>query len=145
LNHGFWSATDAIGVSAYPPLTWQPNPSQQELDASWKALHDDWMKIANRWKRPLHLTEVGYQSVSSAAATPWTAAPSAVPDSALQARCFEAFRKAWAGEKGLSRALVWATSAEDPLSIPFATSFEPLGKPAESVIAEFFSLRSRIR
>jgi hypothetical protein len=97
------------------------------------------LQLSDRWKRPLHFTEVGYTSSTAAAATPWTYGEKDTPDAALQARCFEAFRKAWTGQKALVRASVWATS--DPDSAGYDMSFDPIGKPAEAVLRHLFAER----
>jgi hypothetical protein len=142
LNHGFWADADAIGVSSYYPLSINVSPTQQELDAAWQTRHDEFLALSKKFDRPIHITEVGYASVSSAARTPWSSAPGATSDLALQARCYEAFRKAWEGEPALARANIWATEVEDPASESFLFSFETLGKPAEEVLRRFF--RSRL-
>lgn len=140
--HGFWSDADAIGVSAYFPLSLSPNPSQEELDAAWKARHDEFTALSLNWHRPIHFTEVGYASVTSAARTPWQGVPEDLSDLDLQARCYEAFRKAWAGDRNLVRANIWATEAEDPALSDYLFSFETIGKPAEQVLRRFFGTRA---
>lgn len=138
LNHGFWDEADAIGMSGYYPLSLEANPRQEDLDAAWQKLRLEFVELSRRWNRPIHMTEVGYQSASSAASTPWSAPAGALPDEDLQARCFDAFRKAWVGESALVRANIWSTAAEGPDSPAFPMSFEPLGKSAEQVLRKFF-------
>lgn len=140
-DHSFWADADAIGVSAYYPLSDNVNPTQDELDAAWQARRAEFHALSNQWQRPIHITETGYSSVSSAAHTPWAAAPGDTSDLALQARCFEAFRKAWSGDRSLVRANIWATEVESPDSGGFSMSFETIGKPAEEVLKRFFSER----
>ncbi|MGK5084285.1 hypothetical protein WDW37_13395 [Bdellovibrionota bacterium FG-1] len=144
LDHPFWTEADAIGVSAYYPLSRENQPTQPVLDAAWLSVHDQLIAVSEQWKRPLHITEVGYPSVSSAALQPWVPAPAAVTDFGLQARCFEAFRKAWQGERALVRANIWAVSMEEPGSDEYWMGFGPLGKPAEQVLSVFFSARQSL-
>jgi len=141
-DHSFWDDADAIGVSAYYPLSLNPDPPQAELDAAWRARHDEFAALSLKWHRPIHITEVGYASVTSAARTPWEGVPEDKSDFALQARCYEAFRRAWAGDHSLVRANVWATEAEDPSLGDYLLSFETIGKPAENVLRQFFSQRA---
>lgn len=139
LDYGFWDEVDAIGVSAYFPLSTKPDPAQDVLDAAWLAERTKLLQLSSKWNRPLHFTEVGYTSSTAAAATPWTYGSTDTPDPALQARCFDAFRKTWTGQKGLVRANVWATS--DSAGSDPAMSFDPLGKPAEAVLRQLFAER----
>lgn len=136
----FWADADAIGISAYYPLSAAADPSQAELDAAWSRLRSELVGLSVRHGRPLHLTEVGYPTTTRAAATPWDPGPEPRFDSALQARCFEAFRRAWEREPALVRANVWATS--DPLQHGNSLGFEVLGKPAEAILREFFGIRA---
>jgi hypothetical protein len=144
-DHAFFDDVDAIGVSAYYPLSDNPDPSQAELDAAWSKQHDELVALSRKWHRPLHVTEVGYASVTSAAKTPWAGTSGDKSDFDLQARCYESFRRAWAGDRSLVRANVWATEAEDPALEDYLYSFETIGKPAEQVLRRFFSQRLRRR
>jgi len=137
LNHDILAEADALGVSAYFPLASSDDPSQEELDRAWGALKGRLLSAADRIQLPLHITEVGYQSARGAARTPWSAPADAAVDFDLQARCYEAFRRAWRGESRLARVSFWATGGE-PDSPGLERSFEPLGKPAEGVAAAFF-------
>ncbi|HUP57227.1 MAG TPA: hypothetical protein VM598_07220, partial [Bdellovibrionota bacterium] len=138
-DYGFWDEADAIGVSAYFPLSIVPNPTQEMLDRGWQGHRERLKKVADKWKRPLHMTEVGYSSSSTTAATPWTIGEGAVPDAPLQARCFMAFAKAWVDQPWMVRATVWSTG--DPAG-DHSMSGDPLGKPAEAILRAFFQARS---
>lgn len=137
-EQGFWEDVDAIGLSAYFPLSPADHPTQEELTHAWLRIRDEQTAWARRLGRPLHITEVGYESREGAARTPWSAEGSR-PDWQLQARCFEAFRRAWQGEKLLVRAGIWATGPQNPAGYPF--DFETIGKPAEEILKRFFWLR----
>lgn len=137
LKHHFWDAADAIGMSGYFPLSESEQPSQAELDAAWRLRRVELSALAKKWNRPLHLTEVGYPSVPTAAKTPW-AYDGRTSDFAVQARCFEAFRKAWSGDPALARVNIWATEGGNAALPSFSYGFEPLGKPAEDILRRFF-------
>lgn len=139
LDYGFWDEADAIGVSTYFPLSTKKDPAQSILDSSWRSLRTKLLQVSKQWNRPLHFTEIGYTSSTAAAATPWAYTSTDTPDSALQARCFDAFRKTWTGQKALVRASVWGVS--DPDAPDNAMSFDPLGKPAEVVLKRLFAER----
>ncbi|APR79805.1 Hypothetical protein A7982_05152 [Minicystis rosea] len=140
LDVGFWSDADAVGVSAYYPLDDHDEPTQERLDARWRAIRDKILRVAHAHGRPVHISEIGYPSMTHAAARPWDGSTKAPPDPDLQARCFEAFRRAWEGDRDLMRVNVWAESdprTEDPLG------FGTLGKPAEAVIRRMFTERAK--
>jgi hypothetical protein len=140
LDVGFWEDADAIGVSAYFPLTVHDATSQDDLDAAWRDLREKILRVARAHGRPVHISEIGYPSMTHAAARPWDGTTPAPPDPELQARCFEAFRRAWEGVRELVRVNVWAASdprAEDP------RGFGIFGKPAEAVIHRMFRERTQ--
>ncbi len=136
----FWDAVDAIGVSAYFPLSNKMDPPQAELDAAWAAKKKELLALSKKWNRPLHVTEVGYSNEDSTAMTPWEiSSPVPKQNDALQARCFEAFRKAWKDEKQLVRVNVWSSTGGEAARQPIAG--DPVGRPAEKVIEAFVTER----
>ena len=154
-ERGFWDSVDAIGVSAYFPLSERVNPTQEELDSAWLKRRESLTRLSQRWQRPLYFTELGYFNASSAARTPWAPHPGDLRDEDLQARCFKAFKKAWGDVRELARFSVWSVHPEgagfygDPgLSGPrFVSEIlpsitdNPLGNPAEKILRELFLKR----
>jgi hypothetical protein len=140
LDVPFWDAVDAVGISAYFPLSTEKDPPQADLNKAWAELKTKLLALAAKWNRPLHMTEVGYVSGATTAATPWHTPAGDIPDEPLQMRCFEAFRQAWKGEKNLVRASVWATSG--PESAGVDVSADPVGRQAEATLNAFFQERA---
>lgn len=140
LDTGFWDDADAIGVSAYFPLSSHAAPTQDDLDAGWRRIRDGILGVARKHRRPVHISEIGYPSMTHAAQRPWDGKTSSPPDPDLQARCFEAFRRAWEGVRELVRVNVWA--AGDPRRVD-PRGFDISGKPAEAVIGRMFQERAR--
>ncbi|MFT3769650.1 MAG: hypothetical protein QM820_29795 [Minicystis sp.] len=139
LEVGFWPDADAIGISAYYPLTTDGSVTQEALDAGWRKARETILDVARRHGRPVHVSEIGYPAMTHAAARPWDGHTQSPADPELQARCFEAFRRAWEGDRDLVRVNVWAAGdprVEDPLG------FDTAGKPAEAVIRRMFAERS---
>jgi hypothetical protein len=75
-NHGnessikWWDALDWIGVDAYYPLG--NDSSVDALVQSWNGIFSTILNpLAAKFKKPIVFTEVGYQSVTGAAITPW--------------------------------------------------------------------------
>jgi hypothetical protein len=135
----FWDALDYVGVQAYFPLTETGNPSLDTLRARWRTHRRTLERLHERTGKPVLFTEIGYRSAPSAAATPWLWPEedgSVSPDSALQARCYEAFLSTMSGVPWFAGAIIWkwhpAHSSDRP------TAFTPQGKPAEAVLQQWF-------
>lgn len=141
LNHGFWGDSDAIGVSAYFPLSRRSQTSRAELDQAWTRKKSELLKLSKQTGRPLYFTEFGYKSATGAARMPWDAGGSTTPDPAQQALCFGAFQTHWAHEKNLVRFHVWGReSPQDPQQ----AGFDPVGNPAESILRAIFLVRNAL-
>jgi hypothetical protein len=77
----FWDALDMIGVAAYPPVRLgavtvaggpQPGvPSPRDVRATWEEFASRCDALAERMKKPLTFSEVGYPAVGTAAREPW--------------------------------------------------------------------------
>ena len=67
----FWDALDAVGVQAYYPLSDQPDPSEAMLRAGWTKRLKELDAIAERYGKPVMLTELGYAVSEAAVERPW--------------------------------------------------------------------------
>ncbi|QXD13831.1 hypothetical protein GQ464_010135 [Rhodocaloribacter litoris] len=138
----FWDALDYVGVQAYFPLAETDSPSLATLRAGWAPHRAALERIARRTGRPVLLTELGYRSVSYAAAEPWRW-PSRdeyghlAPDFDLQARLFQAFFDACWDAPWLAGVIIWKWQA-DPGRRPRDLDFTPQDKPAEQVLRAWF-------
>jgi hypothetical protein len=93
-----WPLVDVISVSSYFELEREnPGAPLDELVAAWAEPRSRLTAVANRWRRPLLISEIGYPSLPWANAHPWNyvAGDTDEPDHALQARCWRAFFEAW--------------------------------------------------
>lgn len=133
----FFDAVDAIGVSAYHPLATSLSATYQDLLGNAVKHRKDLLKLSQQWKKPIHITELGYPSVKTGAMEPWAVAkPDAVVDLALQELCFKAFFEAWKGVAELIHVGLWGTTDwTDPNSV---YSYEIVNKPAEKIIKTYF-------
>jgi hypothetical protein len=94
----FWPMMDVMCVSSYFELKREdPKASEDELVKAWAGERDRLLAFAEKWKKPLVLSEVGYPSVPWASAHPWNyvVAAGAEADHQAQARCWRAFFRAW--------------------------------------------------
>ncbi|WP_103030119.1 glycoside hydrolase family 113 [Salinibacter altiplanensis] len=136
----FWDALDYVGVQAYFPLTEAEDPSLAALQEGWRPHRAALAKIHERTGRPILLTEIGYRSAVGAAAAPWEwpeRDDGAVPDSALQARCYRAFLSTVGRAPWLKGGIIWKW--HPPGEVEGPTAFTPQAKPAEDVLRRWFT------
>ncbi len=136
----FWEVLDYVGVQAYFPLTDAEDPSLATLRKGWRPHRAALAEIHERTGRPILLTEVGYRSAVGAAEAPWTWPErdnGAVPDSSLQARCYQAFLSTVGRAPWMKGGIIWKW--HPPSEIEGPTAFTPQGKPAERVLRRWFT------
>ena len=140
----FWEALDYVGVQAYFPLTKAEDPSLATLREGWRPHQAELAKVHERTGRPILFTEVGYRSAAGAAEAPWTwpeRDDGAPPDSALQARCYQAFLSTVGQAPWMKGGIVWKW--HPPSEVEGATAFTPQGKPAEAILRRWFTGTNR--
>ena len=132
----FWDALDLIGVNMYAPLAAPGegpsagSPRMRELVARLEA-------TAQRWRRPILFTEVGFPDSAEAAVTPWKERAAAL-DPALQERCYETIFEAFWRKSWFAGAFWWKWPSNGGGG-RFPGSFSPLGKPALGVIEKWYA------
>ncbi len=133
---GFWDALDAVGVSAYAPLSSKPAPGDSELLAGARAAVTRLAALSSRVRRPVWLTEAGFPALASAAARPWDE-PRGPADPWLQARCWQALLAAVASQAEIGGlfAWLWEGVSQPPFRDP---SFTLKDKPAAYALARAF-------
>lgn len=69
----FWDALDYVGVQAYYPLRITPGltPDEPALRKAWAPILAEVRTLAERTKRPVLFTEIGYPEARHAAERPW--------------------------------------------------------------------------
>ena len=147
-----WPLVDVMSVSAYFELARdEPDAPVQKLREAWVRERDRLLLIAQRYDRPLMITEVGYPSLPSAAAFPWdyVAADGVMADHEAQARCYEAFFGAWSEvvSRPDSPVLGFHCYYWDPYhhGDRLDTGYGVDGKPALKTIADGFrAIRRRV-
>lgn len=89
----FWESLDLISVSAWFELSDEIEPTDEQLMTAWEEHFDAMLAVADRWDRPILLSEVGYPSVPWALAKPWNYIPrdDTLPDWTAQQRGYETF------------------------------------------------------
>ncbi len=142
----FWDALDYVGVQAYFELSKEENPTVEMLRAGWKQPCETLQQLSERTGRPVLFTEIGYRNVPDAAAQPWRwpsrgEAATVQPDDALQARLYEAFFESLWRQPWFAGAILWKwhPAADEERRRRRYLDFTPQGKPAEAVIARWFT------
>ena len=156
----FWDQLDAISLDIYPPLTDNAGPSVGELTQGWtdtpttarsleayfgQPILDLIAGMAERYDRPVLITETGFRSVDGIAGRPFDFALQGPADLGEQADAYEALFAAL--ERGAGAFLEglylweWPTRpAPEDGTIRDPDGYEPVNKPAMDVIADFFDL-----
>jgi hypothetical protein len=135
----FWDALDFAGVQAYFPLTERPRASMPELLAGWRPHLEMLERVAQRIRRPIVFTEVGYKSSERASIQPWLWRTEDRVDLEEQARCYEAmFRSVW-GKPWFRGTFIWKWfPLYDRTRSATDNNFTPQGKPAEEVLGRWY-------
>lgn len=129
----FWDALDEIGIDGYMPLSARdPDPPLAALVRAWAPYRQRMQRLAERWERPVVLTELGYPSRVGAALRPGVEGDGPVSEPA-QARLYEAAFRALHDAPWLAGIWWWEWSADGPATRPDG-SFRLAGKAAERVV-----------
>ena len=103
----FWEDLDVIGLNAYYPLSKDTDPTDEQLLAGARRYLTMAATTAERFGRPLWLTEVGFRSVTAPWANPH-AEPNDRPSSETdQQRCYRALTVAAGEVPDLRGMFVW--------------------------------------
>lgn len=141
-NITWWDALDVIGVNGYFKMSDHISPDMPGLIMGILPHFAKLRLLAEKFKKPIVFTEIGFPSVPSAAIRPWQWPDgSEGPDHTLQARLFEtAFaacsRAKWCG------GMYWWKYYEAPEKTPHAIDYTPKGKPAEAVMRRWYTARA---
>lgn len=138
----FWDALDFIGIQGYFPLSEKAGATVDELAAGWRPHVERIERVQKRFGKPVLFTEIGYRSMSDAAAKPWEwprPGASAAVDVELQARCYDAFYRTFWDKPWVAGVYWWkwfphhgkAGGADH-------AGFTPQNKPAARVLTRWF-------
>jgi hypothetical protein len=135
----FWDALDAIGVSAYFPLSDERSPDVATLERGWKPLVAKLAALSAKTKRPILFTELGYPSRDFAAKEPWVER-GREPNTALQAAAYEAFFRAVWPQRWFAGVYFWkweSYAGHDDGGVSYFIE----KKPAAAIVRRYFTHR----
>ena len=134
----FWDALDAIGLSAYFPLSEEASPSRQAIERGWQPIEARLGDLSRRWKRPVLITELGYASRDYATEKPWEESGERV-NVRLQADAFAAFfRTVWT-QPWLEGSYLWKWESYPDHADANGMEYAIEHKPAEAVIRDAYA------
>lgn len=136
---GFWDQLDYIGVNAYFPLAGaEETPSADSPRVA--QIRSRLAAVAGRFGKPVLFTEVGFPSMQSGAAEPWTDRSGAI-DLSMQSDCYEVIFEVFAAEPWFAGSYWWKWPSHGRGG-PYDLSHRPNGKPAMEVLRRWFQRNS---
>lgn len=136
---------DLIGVNAFYPLTEHSGANTAELIAGGERVAQKLAAVAERWGKPIVLTEFGYTTRPDPAVRPWEwpdKMSHVVVDQEAQARAYTGLLAPLMEQPWLAGAFVWRLYADpDDLSQEAEWGFSPRGKLAELVLRDAYAAR----
>jgi len=140
-NIAFWKDLDYIGIDAYFPLSYDKNPTVEDMKQGWKK----WiLEIESRSiteKKPVIFTEIGYASTPTAPCEPWKGGTHGNADVEMQAKCYTAFFETVWDRPWLAGVYWWKWSPTVYGGGNNNRRFTPLNKPAAIILAKHYSSR----
>ncbi|MBC7234741.1 MAG: hypothetical protein H5T69_02785 [Chloroflexi bacterium] len=144
-NHGeevmvnWWDQVDYIGVDGYYPLTDRYEATADEIKAGWAPHIETLTQLFARWGKPILLTEIGYASEDGCTTHPWvwTGSGTAI-DLDEQAAAYQAMFESLSQQPWFAGLFVWAVTTDPSQGGEKCDGFTPMGKPAESILAEWY-------
>jgi hypothetical protein len=135
---------DYVGMDAYFPLTFNYDPSLEELKTAWTILADEietWISTVNK---PLIFTEIGYRSGDGSNLAPSNFWSDMTVDLQEQRDCYEAaFQTLW--NRSWFYGFYWWTWIHDPeKGGPNDPNHTPQSKPAQDVVTSWYSMDRRV-
>jgi len=139
-NISWWDELDFIGVDAYFPLIEGDHPSITEIKEGWNPVKRNLKSFSQKWGKPILFTEFGFQSVNGAAGKHWEVEKSMESvNLQLQADAYEATFQAFEDEDWWAGGFFWKWHFMRRKSNRYQMEWTPQDKPAEQVIAKWYS------
>jgi sugar phosphate isomerase/epimerase len=141
-NVSFWDALDYIGVNCYYPLSDDRSPTDEQLRAGVERALSRIDVVAQRFGKPVIITEVGFTSSPTPWIEPYEREWRSAVDERAQARCYQAFIDSMAGRPGYAGVYWWKWPSFLEYGGPRHSGFTPNGKIAEEIVKQWFGATS---
>ena len=133
-NIKFWDELDFIGIDAYFPLTYESNPTMEDLKKGWEKWKFDIEAWHPQIDKPIIFTEIGYPSTAHAPYTPWKGGSYGNANTEIQAKCYEAFFQTVWNEPWFAGVYWWKWDTNVKAGGEHNRQFTPQNKPAQKII-----------
>ena len=136
----FWDDLDFIGVDAYFPISDKQEPTEEELTEAWLVHQKSLEGLVSQFKKPILLTEWGYEDEDFVGREPWVMGrfQNSVSKSNHEAQVMayrSMFDTVW-DEPWMAGVFVWRWSPQTkPAPVP---TYSPRDKPAAEVLKRYF-------
>ena len=130
----FWQDLDFVGIDAYFPLSYDTNPSLEDLKKGWEKWKSEIEVFQARVNKPVIFTEIGYSSSAIAPSAPWQVVTSGNSDPDIQAKCYQAFFETVWPSMWLAGVYWWKWDTNTKAGGASNRQFTPQNKPAERVL-----------
>ena len=138
----FWDELDYVGIDAYFPLTYRPNPSVPEIIRGW----EKWKQEIRIWhasiNKPIIFTEIGYASTSHAPMYPWESGKQGNAAPEVQQKCYQAFFDTVWGCSWLAGVYWWRWDTNINAGGKNNRQFTPQNKPAQEILEKYYKTRN---
>jgi len=134
----FWEAFDFIGINCYYPLSEKEDPSDTELREGVDRIVAGIADVADRYHRPVLITEVGFTSTERPWQQPHERRRGGKVDEDAQTRCYEAFFSGIAGTSQIAGTYWWKWPSYMSYGGENHSGFTPSGKRAEDVVRHWY-------
>ena len=136
----FWNDLDYIGVDAYFPLSDEKDPSHSQLKAGWKPYVQKLEALAKQYRKPVLLTEWGYENEDYVGKEPWVMGrvqnTLSAPNDAAQVRAYESMFESLWNESWIQGVFVWHWA--DYKGTPRGPNYSPRDREAGEVLKREF-------
>ena len=137
---GFWDALDVIGIQAYFPLTTDPHPAVEDIQAGWARRMAELRAYAQAMNRKVLFTELGYNQSYIAPVAPWDYHVDGEDAQPVQEACLQAALAAVRDEPSVVGALLWKWF---PYPRPVGRNFQMAAPHMRKVISSIWLDRDR--
>ena len=139
----FWKHLDVIGISGYFPLDDETNPEVSLLITKWRPVVKKLADYSHKHGRKILFTEYGYMSVDGCAGKVWEIEKNKDKlniNHKAQSHSFEALWQSFSGQEFWAGGFVWKWFPDGMGHEGYPEKdYTPQGKPAEKVLAQWFS------
>ena len=137
----FWNELDYIGIDAYFPVSDLKTPSVKDCMLGLEPWKKEMKAYHLKFNKPILFTEFGYRSVDYAGKQPWRSDRDMNSvNLAAQTNATQAFFKTFWDEDWIAGGYIWKWFINHEKSGgPNNFMFTPQNKPANMVVAQYFS------